>query len=171
MTNEQCYYLGEGVTQDVMEALRLYKQAAELDEADAFNALGDCYRRGIVSPDEEHMLDEDLLKASCNMYEQASNKGCLIAKCNLADAYRYGEGVEVDLEKSFRLYSEVAGQNHDEGQYLLAEAYELGVGVAVDLIQAVRYYRRAAAQGYSRAEEKLQILRHAYREAVRNIFL
>ncbi len=152
-----------------MEALRLYKEAAALDEADAFNALGDCYRRGIVTPDEEYMSDEDLLKASFNMYEQASSKGCLIAKCNLADAYRFGEGVEINLEKSFSLYSEVAAKNHDEGQYLLAEAYEVGIGVAVDVVQAMRYYRKAAAQGYSKAEEKIQNLRHTYREAVRNI--
>ena len=41
-----CMVYGEGVSQDIKEAIRFYKLAAEQGYADAQHNLGFCYREG-----------------------------------------------------------------------------------------------------------------------------
>ena len=73
----------------------------------------------------------------------------------LADLYRDGNGVEVDLSEAARLYRMAAGQGDEWAQNSLAEMYCDGVGVEVDLKEAARLYRMAAEQGNECAQGSL----------------
>jgi TPR repeat protein len=62
-----CYYNGDGVTQDLPQAARLWQQAADQGDNDAQLHLGNCYAHGLGVP-------QDKAQAA-QLYEQAANNG------------------------------------------------------------------------------------------------
>ena len=59
--------------------------------------------------------------------------------------YEYGEGVEVDLEKAYKLYLESAKQGNKQAILNLASCYENGKGVKKNLGMAKELYEKAKA--------------------------
>lgn len=66
----ECYYYGYGdYLQDNAEALRLYRQAAQLGSLSAYGQIGEIYSRGEGVPQDE--------KKALNAYKQGAKKGSI----------------------------------------------------------------------------------------------
>lgn len=84
--------------------------------------------------------------------------GDAAAQYNLAQFYRQGIGVEVDLREARRWYERAANQGHGFAQYALGLMYETGDGGRRDLSQARTWYARAADQRVDAAIDALDRL-------------
>jgi uncharacterized protein len=87
-----------------------------------------------------------------------ARQGDPTAQFNLAQLYRLGEGIPVDLRLALYWYAEAAAQGHGYAQYNLGIMYERGDGVGRDLTEAKAWYHRAAAQKIREAEAALRRL-------------
>ena len=76
-----CYKNGQGVEQDYKEAARLFRQAADLGDADAIKNLGVCYEYG-------RGVGKDY-KEAARLYRQAADLGDADAIKNLGICYEY----------------------------------------------------------------------------------
>ena len=115
-----------------------------LDES-ALNNLGIIYSDGVDVP-----IDMEL---AIKYFTLAVELDCDLARSNLADIYRKGDnGVQVDLEKAFELYSEC---HIPYAYYRVGEAYQYGRGVEMDLEKAKYNYRIAYKHGHPLARKKL----------------
>ena len=83
------------------------------------------------------------------------------AQFNLAQMYRLGKGIPVDLALARRWYEAAASQNHSTAQYLLGVMYENGHGVPKDLNRARSWYQRAANLNFVPAKDALEQLGNA----------
>ena len=72
-----CYFKGQGVTQDYVEAVKWYRKSAEQGNADAQYNLGFCYENG-------HGVTKDLNEA-IEWYRKAAQQGIEYAKLRLND--------------------------------------------------------------------------------------
>ena len=70
------YLTGNGVTQDYGEAVRCYRQAAQMGHEQAQFNLGECYAQGTGVP-------QDFAEAAC-WYRLSGDHGDAMAQCNLA---------------------------------------------------------------------------------------
>jgi TPR repeat protein len=86
---------------------------------------------------------------------------------NLAQMYRLGKGIPVDLGLAKRWYEAAAAKDHTTAQYLLGVMYENGHGVPKDINRARNWYQRAANLNYGPAKEALEQLGSAPRTAGR----
>lgn len=93
------YLKGEGVDQNIGEAIRLFKLAADSGEARAAAQLGDVYINktyGVYSPED-----------GIRFYESAADGGSVSAVRKLGDIYRRGEGsISPDTAKAEAYYTE-----------------------------------------------------------------
>jgi TPR repeat protein len=76
----------------------------------------------------------------------------------LAMCFRYGLGIEKNLQKAWVQYGLGAKQGDLESAYTLAEALYVGEEVTQDKGLARRYYQQAAKYGYKDAQRKLKEL-------------
>jgi TPR repeat protein len=74
---------------------------------------------------------------------------------SLARLYKAGQGCEVDLVKSFSLYSRAAELGDMMSQHNSAGMYILGMGVKKDEAKAIYWYKRSAEKGNRYAMEIL----------------
>ncbi len=65
----------------------------------------------------------------------------------IANRYAMGDGVEVDLTKSFEWFLKAANNNLAPAQFSVGMMFENGKGVDINFAKAKQYYRRAAEQG------------------------
>ncbi len=84
--------------------------------------------------------------------------GDAVAQYNLAQFYRQGIGIEVDLREARRWYERAASQGHGLAQYTLGLMFETGDGGRRDLSQARTWYARAADQRVDAAVDALERL-------------
>lgn len=77
------------------------------------------------------------------------------AQCYLALFYKFGYGVELDLNKGFLLHIAAAEQGHAMAQFRLAICYMSGEGVEKNPELALDLYTKAAAQGLAYAQSNL----------------
>ncbi|HJS31177.1 MAG TPA: tetratricopeptide repeat protein [Alphaproteobacteria bacterium] len=87
-----------------------------------------------------------------------SQDGDPAAQYNLAQFYRQGIGIEVDLREARRWYERAASQGHGLAQYALGLMFETGDGGRRDLSQARTWYARAADQRVEAAIDALDRL-------------
>lgn len=89
----------------------------------AMNELGERYYNA--------NMDEEALK----LFEEAENKGCIIAKYNkitlLGKKFYYGKGINQDYIKAYELFSQVQETNA-QAKYYLSKMYLFGYGVEED---------------------------------------
>lgn len=74
--------------------------------------------------------------------------------------YRYGQGVEENLEEGLRWFLKAAGMGHKLAQAEAAKMFEHGEGVAQNYPEAVRLYSPAAEQGVTMAQLGLGFLKY-----------
>jgi uncharacterized protein len=143
------YERGEGVTQDLGEAVRYYRLAADQGDDDAQFSLAVCYEHGegVAQSNEE----------AVRYYRLAAEQGHADAQNNLGVCYEHGDGVAQSSEEAVRCYRLAADQGHAKAQYNLAVCYKKGQGVERNTEQAARYYRLAADQGDAEAQFNLGV--------------
>ncbi len=179
----QCYYNGDGVTQNYEEAVKWYKESADQGYAEAQCRLGVCYGNGQGITRDVGKANELFRKAARQnnawaqrclgisyyygkgveqnysvavwWYRKAAEQGVAEAQNVLGVCYENGEGVNRDYKKAVEWYRKAAEQGLDEAQYNLGRCYENGIGVPKDKSIAVTWYTKAAEQGYEPAIEAL----------------
>ena len=138
-----CYF-GRGVAQDYVEAVRLYRLAADQGHARARFFLGVMFYNG-------RGVAQDRAEA-VRWYRLAAEQGDVDAQFNLGGIFKNGRGVARDDAEAVRWYRLAAEQGDADAQFNLGCIFKNGQGVAQDDAEAVRWYRLAAEQGDAKAQ-------------------
>jgi len=77
------------------------------------------------------------------------------AQVRLAEMYRKGRGVEMDLSIAAQWYQKAATEGDAEAQFELGDMYKEGVGVEKNNALAIKWFRKAANQGHETAKRRL----------------
>ncbi len=183
------YYVGEGVAQDYVQAVKWYKKAAILGDRDSqYNlavayAFGegvkqdykDAYQWYRRAAEQEHAVAQYSLGISyaygegvsknpelaAEWFQKSAEQGYERAQVLLGSLYHTGEGVEKDYEKAALWYRKAADKGNAAAQYNLGSLYRAGNGVEQDYNQAVRWFRLSADQGYAAAQNELDSIERA----------
>nr|HPR90113.1 tetratricopeptide repeat protein [Synergistaceae bacterium] len=115
------YDTGEGMPENVEEAVKWYRKAAEQGNSVAQANLAWMYEKGRGVP-----LD---LQLAVEWYSKAAEQGLPRAQNNLGVLYEYGTGVPKDEKKAVELYTKAAEQGYVIAQTNLGWMYENGRGV------------------------------------------
>ncbi len=143
-------YVSDPGTQNLAEAFRLYRQAADKGLAAAQFNLGMMYELG-------RGAGADATAAFKN-YLRAAEQGFAPAQFNVGNMYANGTGVKQDYFEASLWFRQAADRGIPEAQYNLALAHELGRGIPKDESAAQRWYRAAAAKQYARAHYNLALM-------------
>ncbi len=146
------YYTGNGVPKNTLEAVKLFRIAANKGNSQAQFNLGVSYANGIG-------VDEDFVEAA-KWYEKAANQNNAEAQNNLAILYLDGKGVIKSPTEAVKWIRKAAEQGIPNAQSALGTAYMEGEGVEQDPTEAVKWFQRAAIQGDAKAQNELAILYH-----------
>jgi hypothetical protein len=109
-----CYNHGVGVIQDMVEAVKWYREAAEQGLAQAQCNLGVCYDNG-------EGVAQDAAEA-VRWYRKAAERGYADAQCNLGACYYNGEGVAQDDVQAHKWFSLASAQGDEDATKNLAMA-------------------------------------------------
>ncbi len=171
------------------EAVRLYRKAADLGDAEAIYHLAAMYKNGegVVTDKAEaarlFRKSADLGNAeamtilatlyttgegiapdkveAARLFRKAADLGNPAAMRNLGVAYREGRGVAKELTEAARWFRKSADLGDTNGLFYLGYAYETGGGVAQNPAEAAKLYRQAADLGNASAMRNLGV---AYRD-------
>jgi TPR repeat protein len=150
----QCYEHGVGMVKDELQAVVLYRTAANAGHVGAQHQAQAwcCYQEG-------RGVDKD---DSCavELYKKAADRGLADAQCALGLCYMLGEGVARNTARAAVLFNKAASQGHTDAASFLGQCYELAEGVEKDCARAVRLYEVAANHGSAAAH-------HAWQSAMR----
>lgn len=183
------YYVGEGVPQDYVKAVKWYKKAAILGDRDSqYNlAVAYAFGEGVKqdykeafqwyrrAAEQEHAVAQYSLGISyaygegvpqnpglaAEWFKKSAEQGYERAQVLLGSLYHTGEGVEKDYEKAALWYRKAADRGNAAAQYNLGSLYRAGNGVEQDYNQAVRWFRLSADQGYAAAQNELASIERA----------
>jgi TPR repeat protein len=147
------YHNGEGVQQDLKQAVAWYRKAAEQGLAQAQHNLGTMYREGAG-------VQQDS-KQAVAWYRKAVDQEFAEAQLNLGRMYMRGEGVQEDLKQAALWLQKAAEQGDAGAQGTLGVMYLHGKGVQQDLKQAAAWLQKASKQGFTKADLGLGILSEA----------
>ncbi|MBQ2620747.1 MAG: SEL1-like repeat protein [Thermoguttaceae bacterium] len=179
------YFNGDGVPEDKVKAVKLYRKAAEQGNAESQFKLGVCYMSGEGVPQDKSeavkwyrkAAEQDFPKAQfclglcymigngvsqdkiegINWYSKAAEQGYIPAQITLGNCYFYGINTQQNFAEAVKWYRKPAEQGNAAAQYHLGLCYEKGNGAPEDKSEAVKWYRKSAEQGYSFAQYKLGI--------------
>jgi TPR repeat protein len=170
-----------GLSKDEVEAVRLYRLAAEQSDARALNNLAVMYsqgRGGLPLDDVEalrlyreaatkgdstallnlgHLYQDGKggvqkdVSVAKNYYQQSADAGNGDALAQVGLLYQYGGAGESDIPKAVTLYRESANNGSALGQYRLARCYLDGIGIQKDEVEAAKWLQLAATQGNAEA--------------------
>jgi len=130
------------------EAVKYYRQAADMGNADAQNYLGWCYRNGLGIQKNE--------TEAAKWYRKAAEQGNAFAQNQLGWFYQNGlGGIQKNETEAAKWYRKAAEQGDESGQSNLGWCYENGFGVQKNEIEAAKWYRKAAEQGDAFAQNQL----------------
>jgi tetratricopeptide (TPR) repeat protein len=132
-----------GLVKSDKKAVKIYRRAVELGDAEAMAFLGELYEHGSG-------IKLDKKKAE-RLYRAAADRGDADAQNNLA-ILLYSEK---KFEEAFRYYALAADQGYTSGEFNLGCCYRNGKGAEVDLGKARYWFERTAAKGYERAKAAL----------------
>ena len=123
---------------DYASSARLYRQAADLGNADATVALGQHYAQGLgVAKD---------LKEAARLLRVAADKGNPAGQAQLGFAYEHGEGVPEDWEEMRRWCEKSAAQLHPLGLNCAGRLFQFGMAVPMDRARAIAWFEKASDQ-------------------------
>jgi len=91
------YFAGNGVSKNVLEAVKWFRKAAEQGDAEAQNTLGAMYVLG-------EGVQEDATEV-VKWYRKAAEQGDISAQTNLGVMYAEGKGVPQDYGEAYAWYS------------------------------------------------------------------
>ncbi len=145
-----CYNNGNGVTQNLEQAVVWYRKAADQGNAKAQDSLGDCYFDG-------HGVAQNHEQAVA-WYRKAADQGNANSQNKLGGCYYNGNGIAQNREQAVAWYRKAADQGNAQAQDNLGVCYQYGHGVAKNSQQAVAWYRKASEQGHARATAELGVM-------------
>ena len=173
---------GNGVKQDLSEAVRLIKNAAEKGHKAAQTHLGVLYATGKGIQKDEVLAaywyrksadqgDSDAQNflgllygvkqnylQSFFWYKKSAEQGNANAQNFLGVLYENGQSVNQDYSRAFFWYKKSAEQGYALAQNNLGAAYLKGQGVKKDEVKAAYWYKKSAEQGDSDAQNVLGLL-------------
>jgi TPR repeat protein len=151
------YYYGDGVRADQAEAVRFYRQAAEVGHVEAQYALAWSYKyaEGVAQNDQE----------SFRWFMAAAAQGNSDAQSMIGLAYELGEGVPLSHTDAVIWYRRGALQGNPTAQFNLGNLYNEGLGVSQDQVTAFMWYTTAATNGQPDTEDILAEVRRALKSA------
>ena len=129
-------------------ALKYYKLAADLNDADSQDWVGYIYYNGKGVKVDYAVAVKWYQKAVDQNYESAIN--------NMAYMYYQGYGVGKNQTKAFGYYKKTADNNNKIGQDWVGFLYEKGRGTDKDINKAIDWYDKSAKQGYKNALQNLK---------------
>jgi TPR repeat protein len=125
------YHDGDGVKQDMDEAVKWYTKSADLNYKEAQYMLASLvFRREIQSIPYER---------AAQYYQQAAEQGHVKSQLNLGILYFRDDVIPQDLAASFKWLSLAASNNNSEAQGYMANIYMQGIGVEKDTLKAAMW--------------------------------
>ena len=147
---------GDGVTKDIVEAIRWFQIAAAQGNADAQCSLGSMYyfkpRIFILYPGYLFYTPDIYFKPRIFIY--TPDIYFIPRKFILTPGYRYakGQGVEKSDAEAYKWYQLAADRGEKFAQSNLAACYQAGRAVVQSNDEAFKYYRMSALQKHSNGE-------------------
>ena len=132
------YYEGEGVAQNYAEALKWYKKAADLGDAEAMKIIGWMY-------DDGDGVAQNYVEA-LKWFKKAADLGEADAMYKIGYMYYEGNGVAQNYGEALKWYKKAADLGYVDAMYKIGEMYEQGEGVTRNKSEAVRWFEKGAAQ-------------------------
>jgi TPR repeat protein len=126
--------------QDYVEAMRLYRIAADQGNDDGEFNVGDFYMNG------QGGVAKDYAEAM-RWFRKAADQGNAAAQNNIGVLYANGHGVTEDHVEAAKWFRMSAEQGDVNAERSLARAYRLGTGVPQDMDQARLWMGKAAEAG------------------------
>jgi hypothetical protein len=127
---------GIGVSQNIAQALSLWREAADKNFSPAQRTLALAYVRGsIVEKNEQQAVE---------LMEKAANLDNILAQHDMGCFYYKGTGVVQSFEKAAEWMTKASDAGHAESQRELASLYMQGEGVPLNHNKAFDLYTRAA---------------------------
>jgi hypothetical protein len=125
------YQNGDGVTQNMDEAVKWYTKSASLGYEEAQYILASMvFKREIQSISYER---------SAQYYQQAAVLGHVKSQLNLGMLFYRGDVIEQDLDASFKWLSLAASNHNSEAQGYLSNMYMQGIGAQQDTVKAAMW--------------------------------
>lgn len=143
------YARGEGVAQDLVEAARWLKLAAQQGYAPAQNNLAVCYSTGAGVPKDQAKAIEWIRKSA--------EQGYARAQCYLGLSYAKGEGVPKDQAQALDWFRKSAAQGFPDALNHLGYSHSQGRGVPKDEAEAYACWA-IAARSHEGAARNLELL-------------
>ena len=135
-----CRYIqGDGVQQDLQEAYRLIKDAADKGNRYGELWLGICYHEGIAV--------ETNLTEAFRWFLSSADKGNLPAMNFVGQAYELGDGVEQNIQEAIKYYQKASDEHYPPALVSLAVCYEHGKGVERDMEKSFAFMKEASDAG------------------------
>ena len=133
------YEDGDGVEPDLAHAAELYKQAADLGNAEAMYWIGILYKNG-------NGVEQSYSKAK-EWFEKAAENGDEDVMSAIGYLYENGDGVEQSYSKAKEWYEKAAEHDHATAMLRLGYLYQYGNGVEQSYSKAKEWYEKAAENG------------------------
>jgi TPR repeat protein len=107
-----CYLLGDGVKQNLKQAVKYFEKAVKANDDYAMVNLADCYSvgNGVVQNN----------KKAFDLYKKAADKGNIYGLRSAADCYLIGTGTKQDIRMAMDLYKKAS----DLGDEKATQKYE-----------------------------------------------
>ena len=161
-----CYYAGEGIEQDYVEAVKWFQKSAEQGYKWGQYYLAIHYANG-------NGVEQNYEEA-VKWYRKAAEQGYCNAQNRLGVCYYNGDGIEQNYEEAVKWFQKSAEQGYSWGQYNLGNCCYSGKGIQQNYEEAVKWFRKAAEQGNCNAQYNLGIcyyngtsVEQNYKEAVK----
>ncbi len=140
----------KGVVENGVEAVKWYRRAAELGNAEAQWRLGTRFEfgQGVYKNYAEAM----------KWYQLSANQGNTAAQWSVGKLYESGAGVPENDVEAVRWYRLAAERGNFVAQHSLGFMYKDGKGVPQSAADAAMWFRRAADQGNERSQVELALL-------------
>ena len=132
------------------EAMRWYRQSAEMGVPEAMREIGYLYTNGLGTA-------KDYIEAM-RWYRQSADKGYALAMNEVGRLYLHGLGVPTNYSEAMRWYRQAADKGNATAISNIGFLYQHGLGVPTDYGEAMRLYRQAADNGYAGAMNQIGFL-------------
>jgi enhanced entry protein EnhC len=144
------YEYGKGITVDMLQAKKLYSQAAKKGYANAMTQLAGFYLNGIGN-------NVDNQKA-LYWYRKAARLKNSTALYQLGVMSETGIATQIDSNNTVTFYQQAANLGNDKAKLALARIYQYGLGVTQDLQHTADIYRDLATHDNAYAQYQLAVL-------------
>ena len=145
------YEQGIGTPEDLSEAAKWYRRAAEQGDPEAQSNLGVLYDQGRGMAQDQ--------AAAAKWYAAAAEKGHTVAQFNLSILLEHGFGIRQDERKAAFWCERAAKQGMAAAQSNLALLYVQGrAGLLQNFREAMKWNRKAADQGLAQAQHNIGVM-------------